>query len=214
MALSKIKDSANNQEYKDFASFVRDCALIWHNAYTYNKPSSGAYQDASTLKKVMEEQFQNLVEQKIVSEEDVKWPFLGDIPPVEDVPEDEDDDEEDDEDDDDEEEEDSDDGVKKRGRGRPPLDPSKRDSIAKGEGQKPDLKKKRGRPPKVDTPMEARIKNVLKGLRKHKDSDGNIMVINFEKLPDKSVMPEYYQEIAQPISIEQIKVCLRPLFGQ
>ena len=54
--------------------------------------------------------------------------------------------------------------------------------------------------------MEARIKAVLKGIRKYKNDVGQIMIHQFEKLPDKAAMPEYYQEIKDPIAIELIKV--------
>ena len=54
--------------------------------------------------------------------------------------------------------------------------------------------------------MEARIKAVLKGIRKYKNDAGHIMVHQFEKLPDKTAMPEYYLEIKEPIAIELIKV--------
>ena len=69
-----------------------------------------------------------------------------------------------------------------------------------------DQRKRRGRPPRVDTPMEARIKAILKGIRKYKNDAGQIMIHQFEKLPDKVSMPEYYQEVKEPIAIELIKV--------
>ena len=211
MAFSNLKAKLANREYKTFAEFVRDCALIWHNAHTYNRPDAGAYQDASTIKSLMEEDFQKLVSNNVVSAHDVAWPELGEIPPVEDIPADEDEDEDEDDEDDDEEEdaEDSEDEPKKRRRGRPSgSTKNKAEAVSKGDVFKGDIsvKKRRGRPPKVDTPMEARMKNVLKGLRKPKDDNGNIMAVNFEKLPDKAAMPEYYTEIKTPMSIEQIKV--------
>lgn len=52
--------------------------------------------------------------------------------------------------------------------------------------------------------MEARIKAVLKGIRKLKDSDG-LKVRHFERLPDKSVYPDYFQEIKEPMAIDLIK---------
>lgn len=211
MAFSNLKAKLANREYKTFSEFVRDCALIWHNAHTYNRPDAGAYQDASTIKSLMEQEFQKLVSNSVVTAEDVAWPELGEIPPVEDVPADEEEEEDDEEEDEDEEEEadDSEDEPKKRRRGRPSgSTKNKAEAPPKWDGLKGDIsvKKRRGRPPKVDTPMEARMKNVLKALRKPKDENGNIMAINFEKLPDKAAMPEYYTEIKTPMSIEQIKV--------
>lgn len=54
--------------------------------------------------------------------------------------------------------------------------------------------------------MEARIKNVLKAIRKPKNDANQIMIHHFEKLPDKATMPEYFAEIKEPIAIELIKV--------
>lgn len=200
------------REYKDFAEFVRDCALIPHNAQTYNRPEAGAYQDAIVIRVLIEDELQELVEQKVISAENAVLPDLGEIPPASPrLPEEEEDeDEEDDDDDDDDDIDDSDDdgGKKKKRRGpRSQAAIAKRDGGLKDQGQKgDDLRKRRGRPPRVDTPMEARIKAVLKGIRKHKNDEGQIMIHQFEKLPDKATMPEYYQEVKDPIAIELIKV--------
>ena len=200
MAFSNLKASLTNQSYKTFGEFVRDCALIWHNAHTYNRPDAGAYQDASTIKRLMEEQFQKLVENNITSAEEARWPDLGEIPPVEDVPEDEEEEEDEEDEEEDDEGDDSDeDGKRKRRRGR------RSSAVASRADEAP---KRRGRPPKVDTPMEARIKNILKAVRKVKDNDGNPKAAPFEKLPDKAAMPEYYEEIKKPMSIEHLKVRL------
>jgi chromatin structure-remodeling complex subunit RSC1/2 len=53
--------------------------------------------------------------------------------------------------------------------------------------------------------MEARINTLLKGLRKFKHPGGDLMILPFEKLPDKTQMPEYYQEIKNPIAMDLIK---------
>ena len=87
IAMSNIKASLANRTYTAFPEFVRDCALLWHNAHTYNRPDAGAYQDASVLKDLMEQEFKRLAEQKTVPAGVVEWPDLGEIPPVEDVPE-------------------------------------------------------------------------------------------------------------------------------
>lgn len=200
-AFSNLKQRIADREYKKFADFVRDNALIWHNAHTYNRPDAGAYQDASVLKDLMEERFQRLAAHRIVTTSEIQWPDLGEIPPVEDLPEDEEEDDEDDEEEDDAD--DSEEEVpKKRGPGRPRL----RD-VVPGEKQGDTGKKRRGRPPKVDTPMDIRIKNVLKGMRKPRNQDG-LMIYNFEKLPEKAAMPEYYATIKRPIAIDQIRVCI------
>ncbi len=57
----------------------------------------------------------------------------------------------------------------------------------------------------VMTPMEARISSVLKGLRKFKAGDGSLLIMPFDKLPDKNVMADYYKRISSPIALDNIK---------
>lgn len=57
----------------------------------------------------------------------------------------------------------------------------------------------------VLTPTEARIFSLLKELRKIKDADGNALAVPFERLPDKTVVPDYYQIIANPVALDNIK---------
>lgn len=216
VALSTLKANHMNKSYTTFAEYVRHCALISHNAQTYNRPEAGAYQDAITLRGIFEKEFKKLVDKGIISSETAELPDLGDLPPVEDIPPPpEEEEEEDDEDDEDDEDEDLDDSDEEGGRRRKKRGPrstaaiTKRESGAKGDGASKgdaDPRKRRGRPPKVDTPMEARIKNVLKGIRKYKNDQGHIMIYEFEKLPDKAQHPGYYLEIKEPLAIEQIKV--------
>lgn len=219
VALSTLKAKLLGREYKSFTEFVRDCALIPHNAQTYNRPEAGAYQDAIVIRGLMQKEFQQLVEQNVISAEVATFPDLGEIPPASPRPleEEEDDDDDDDDDDEDDEMDDSDDDSAKKKRKRGPRSIAaiaKRDGTSKDDGQKGDAdpRKRRGRPPRVDTPMEARIKAVLKGIRKHKNDAGHIMIHQFEKLPDKATMPEYYSEVKEPIAIELIKVRRNSLF--
>ena len=215
IALSTLRAKSNGKEYKSFAVFVRDCALLVHNAQTYNRPEAQAYQDALTIKALVEIEFQALAINKVIDPDVAILPDLGEIPeadpaPEEELEEEEDDDEEEDDEDEEGEESDDEEPKKKRGRGRPSLATKRQEITDKSElGRKESdslSKKRRGRPPRVDTPMEARIKAVLKGVRKPKNDLGQIMVYHFERLPDKSAMPEYYQEIKDPIAIEIIKV--------
>ena len=168
--------------------------------------------DALTVKGVIENELQKLVDDEIVPAETVKFPYLGEIPefsPPPTEPEVEAEEEDEDEDDDDEDDEDSDEEAPKRRKKRGPRSTvaiTKREGGSKDEGIQSDSRKRRGRPPRVDTPMEARIKNILKGIRKYKNETDQVMIYHFEKLPDKTVMPEYYQNIAQPIALEMIKV--------
>lgn len=57
----------------------------------------------------------------------------------------------------------------------------------------------------VLTPAEARISSVLKGLRQFKANNGALLVTPFEKLPDRAALPDYYQTIANPIALDNIK---------
>ena len=223
VALSTMKFKILHRGYTSFDQYVRDAALISHNAQTYNRPEAGAYRDALTVKELFQQEFQGLVEKGIITSETAQYPDLGELPPVEDLPplpqgeeeeeEEEEEDEEEEEEEEDEEEgeggDDSEDegGRRRRGRGGRPGRPSlKRQTTGNADQNKSeDVKRKRGRPPKVDTPMEARIKNVLKTIRRFKNTTGQIMSLSFEKLPDKSELPDYYLEIKEPIAIEQIK---------
>lgn len=217
VALSTLKKRYTTKEYKSFADFVRDAALISHNAQTYNRPDAGAYQDAVTIRGVFETEIKAVADEGVISQETATFPDLGELPPVE-TPlpieqeeDDEDDDDDDDEDEDDESEEDG--GKRKRKRGpRSTAAITKREGLGKDDGVSKgadtDPRKRRGRPPRVDTPMETRIKNVLKAIRKFKNTQGHVMIHQFEKLPDKAEIPEYYIEIKEPMAIEQIKVRL------
>jgi chromatin structure-remodeling complex subunit RSC1/2 len=166
-----------------------------------------AYVNALVIKDVVQRELKKIADKGIVSEDRTTLPFLGDIPPAEEVlaleEEDEEDEEEEEEDDEDDSEEE---GKKKRKRGRPSL-ASKRESKVEGKEKDddPDLRKKRGRPPRVDTPLEARIKAVMKGLRKPKSSDGYLLIVSFERLPDKAELPDYFNEIKNPIALDGIK---------
>ena len=152
---------------------------------------------------VFQSQFNKLVKQGIVKEEEVEWPdFGGTVPPS---PEPEQDDGEGDEDEDDEEalDDDSDEDGEEKQRKRGPRAGT---ALAKRDGKDDtDARKRRGRPPKVDTPMEARIKAIIKGIRKYKDKDGNPKASWFEKLPDREKNEDYFKVIKEPIALDQIK---------
>ncbi|PYH41135.1 putative RSC complex subunit (RSC1) [Aspergillus saccharolyticus JOP 1030-1] len=204
MALSILKQKINKREYKGFSEFVRDCALIPHNAQTYNRPKSQAYEDALVIKDVFVAEFEKLVKQGIITAEEAELPDLGEIPEADPLPDE--DEEEDDDDDDDDEEEDSDEESRRKKK-KGPRASTKRDGV-KDDGQKfndPEVRKKRGRPPRVDTPMEARIKAVLKGIRKLKGPGNQLKVRHFERLPDKAMYPDYYIETKEPIAIDIVK---------
>ncbi len=165
-----------------------------------------------------------LVAKGVLTTEEATWPDLGDIPPFEGSPtpppgegeeeaeedavEDSPEPEEDDDDDDDEDDSDDEAARKRRRRSGPRSTAAimKREGV-KSEESKLDAEdhKKRGRPPKVHTPMEARINTILKGLRKFKDTNGDLKVAHFEKQPDKALFPDYYMAVKRPIALDIIK---------
>jgi chromatin structure-remodeling complex subunit RSC1/2 len=213
MALSMIKTKVAQREYKDFSHFVRDFALVPHNAQVYNRQDSQAYVDALEVKRILEVELKKLVDEKVIPEEAAALPYLGEIPEQDPLPpeeEDEDEEEEDEEEDEVEEDDDEDDSKRKRRRG-----PRSTAAITKREGGRskddllkdddPESRKKRGRPPRVDTPMEARIKAIMKGIRKPRNSQNKLMVSAFERVPDKTVMPEYHAEIKSPMAMDILK---------
>ncbi|SPO05509.1 related to member of RSC complex [Cephalotrichum gorgonifer] len=200
IAFSTIRQKVMRKQYTAFPEFVRDVAQICHNAQVFNRPSAGIFGAAVRLRELFVEELQKLVDQGVITESEAELPDLGDLPSADESPAPEDDEEEEEEDDEeDEEEEDDDDddeGTRRRGRRSRAL--RRRDSATEG-------KKRRGRPPRVLTPMEARIQSVIKGLRKPRDEDGDLMIYPFEKLPDRQANPDYYQVIGTPIALDHIK---------
>jgi chromatin structure-remodeling complex subunit RSC1/2 len=216
MALSTIKAKVAQKEYRNFAGFVRDLALIPHNAQVYNRHDSQAYVDALDVKKVIERELKRLVDEQVISEADATLPYLGEIPepdptlPEEEEEEEDDDDEEELEVDEEDEEDEEDEGKRRRRRGPRSLAAiTKRDGGGRAKddtkAEDPDARKKRGRPPRVDTPMEARIKTIMKGIRKPRNKANKLMVSAFERVPDKAVMPEYHAEIKNPMAMDILK---------
>ncbi|KAL6852846.1 hypothetical protein ACO1O0_007394 [Amphichorda felina] len=221
IAFSTIRGKIQKKQYTSFAEFVRDVAQICHNAQVYNRPSAPIFGAAVRLREVFKEKLQEMASKGQITIEDATLPDLGELPPAEDSPasggqpgdfeqdddEDDDDDDDEDEDDDDDDDDDEDSGdeggrrQQRRGRGRMSTF-SRRDRDGDKEE---DAHKKRGRPPSVLTPMEARISSILRGLRKPKDEDGNLLILPFEKLPDKTLVTDYYQTITNPIALDNIK---------
>lgn len=197
-----------------FNEFVQECTQAFHNAKLYNQTGSDVFNYAITLQETLESELKKLVENKVVTEEDAAIPDLGPIPEgsepeatpngsdQEDNDEQEDNEEEDEEEEEeDEEDEEDEDDAKTRKRNKRLNRAEKVDATANSMNPR----RKRGRPPRVDTPMEMRIKNVIKGLRRVKDENNNSKVKEFDKLPDPKAVPHYYTMIQQPISIEMVK---------
>ncbi|KAI1365082.1 hypothetical protein F5Y08DRAFT_328220 [Xylaria arbuscula] len=202
-AFSTVRTKKLKKQYTAFAEFVRDVALISHNAQVYNRPSSQVFKDALRLREVFQEELQKLVDDGTITAEDAILPDLGEIPEADESPDEEEDedmeeDEEEDEEDEDDEESSDDDDVRRRRRRRG------RDDGTYGS-RASESQKTRGRPPKVFTPVEARIYSLLQGLRKLKHPNGDLLIYPFERLPDKSSNPDYYTTIANPIALDIIK---------
>lgn len=200
LTASGIQTKRSKKDYTKFSEFVRDVALIAHNAQVYNRPSSSFFQHAVRLREVFQEELKKLVDEGMIAADEAVLPDLGEIPDTEDSPLPDDDEEGEGEDAEEEEEEDDDSDNDER------QDRARRDS----RGRRVDMKeeedaKRRTRPPKVFTPLEARIHELLKGLRKYRSANGELLVDPFEKLPDRQAHPDYYTTIQNPISLHEIK---------
>ncbi|KAL1889603.1 hypothetical protein Cpir12675_005725 [Ceratocystis pirilliformis] len=180
IAFSTIRGKILKKQYTEFSQFVRDVAQICHNAQVFNRPSAGIFGAAVRLRELFISELNRMVEHGTIEAGDAKLPDLGELPSAEESSGGEEEEEE-------EEEESADEARVKR---------------RKPNGE---TGKRRGRPPRVLTPTEARIIAIIKGIRRTEDSDGELLIEPFEKLPDRNTNPHYYQVIAQPICLEQIK---------
>ena len=121
---------------------------------------------------VLGSELNKLKDHGIITEADAQLPDFGPIPPPSSAGSqgtpDPDEDSADDEEDDDEDEEDKKRKTRKSRIGKREIPIDEEDEAGKREI---DQRRKRGRPPKVDTPMECRIKNIMKGLRKSRDDE-------------------------------------------
>ncbi|KAK4228205.1 hypothetical protein QBC38DRAFT_362517 [Podospora fimiseda] len=192
MAFSTIRAKLGKKTYTAFKEFVHDVTRICHNAQVYNRPSAPIFSDAGRLLEVFKEKLAELVKDGEITAEEAVIPDLGPLPEFEDSPppeeeeeeENEDEDEEDEEDDEDEDSVDEDGRRKTRRRGR-------RSAPRRGGGggeEESDPHKKRGRPPKVLAPLEARIAAVLKGLRRFKSDKGHLRIYTFERPPENAAL--------------------------
>jgi chromatin structure-remodeling complex subunit RSC1/2 len=199
-----VQAKLGKKTYKAFNEFVHDVTRICHNAQVYNRPSAPIFSDAGRLLDVFKEKLAEMVKDGQITSQDAEIPDLGPLPEFEDSPPPEDDEEEADEDEEEEEEDDEDEDSDDEG-GRRRSGRRRRQSGARKGGDDDDAQKKRGRPPKVFTPLEARIQAILKGLRRFKNESGQLRILPFERLPDKAELPEYYAAIRKPIALDTIK---------
>ena len=197
-----LQAKLGKKTYQAFNEFVHDVTRICHNAQVYNRPSAPVFSDAGRLQELFKEKLAEMVREGLISAEDAKIPDLGPLPEFEDSPppgEDDEDEEDEEEEEEDEDDDDSDDEGGRRRSGK------RRRSGARKGGDDDDAQKKRGRPPKVFTPLEARIQALLKGLRRFKNESGQLRIHQFERLPDKAELPDYYAAIRNPIALDTIK---------
>jgi len=193
--------------YETFNQFVCDVTRICHNAQVYNRASSLIFANAASLLDVFKKKLDELVRNGTIRPEDAVMPDYGPLPEVEDSPppaDDEEEIEEDEEEEDEDEEEDDDDDETddESGRRRNKRRLTQIGRRSRGDG---DTTHRKGRPPKVLTPLEGRIDEILKGLRKHKNSGGELGIYQFERLPDKAEVPDYFATIQEPIALDLIK---------
>lgn len=184
---------------------MHDVTRICHNAQVYNRPSAPIFSDAGRLLEVFKEKLAEMVKEGSIAAEDAALPDLGPLPEFEDSPPPEDDEEEVEEDDEEEEEDDEDDDSDDEGGRRRSGRRRRQSGTRRGGEDGDDAQKKRGRPPKVFTPLEARVQAILKGLRRFKNESGQLRILHFERLPDKAELPDYYDAIRNPIALDAIK---------
>jgi chromatin structure-remodeling complex subunit RSC1/2 len=199
-----VQAKLGKKTYTTFNEFVHDVTRICHNAQVYNRPSAPIFSDAGRLLEVFKEKLVEMVKEGEISADDARIPDLGPLPEFEDSPPPDEDEEEVDEDDEEEEEDDEDEDSDDEG-GRRRFGRRGRQSGARKGGDDDDAQKKRGRPPKVFTPLEARIQAILKGLRRFKNDSGQLRILPFERLPDKAELPDYYAAIRNPLALDAIK---------
>ena len=166
------------------------------------------------LREALKQKLQDLVKEGSITAKDAELPYLGEIPdfspsppPVEGEVEEEEEEEEDDDDEDDEEDGDSDDIDEETGHRR-------RRAVRGGPLNKRAKLNSGAMSAKMFTANEARINAVLEGLRDLEDEDGDPLLDPFEQLPDKELLPDYYEEIKNPVAVDIIQMrSRRKIYG-
>ncbi|KAK6537963.1 hypothetical protein TWF694_010858 [Orbilia ellipsospora] len=82
IALVTIQNKLKQKRYAGFKDFINDAARVFHNAKTYNRPSSKIYKDAVTLEGVLLEELRKLtaLENPPLTEAEAVLPDLGPLP--------------------------------------------------------------------------------------------------------------------------------------
>ncbi|KAF3188544.1 hypothetical protein TWF225_003493 [Orbilia oligospora] len=91
IALRNVLNKLKQKRYPNFKTFINDCSRVFHNAKTYNRPSSQIYKDAVTLEGVLLEELKKLtkLENPVITEEEAVLPDLGPLPTTDSEGEDE-----------------------------------------------------------------------------------------------------------------------------
>lgn len=190
--------------YKDAQGFINDLAQISWNARHYNEPGSEIYENALILDRFIKDTAipRLALDPKITSAMTLHYPDLGPLEEYGAMRFDDD-----------------------RGASASPFmkneDYDDDDHSLMGHGYsgaiklvstppKPESGVRRGRPPIIDKPYELRIKSILKLFKRvrHPDDENHILTSHFERLPDKGYL-DYYEAIAHPISLHEIKTKVR-----
>lgn len=198
ISLHTIGRSVKRLNYKDAQGFINDLAQITWNARHYNEPGSQIYENALILDRFIHDSvIPKLSSDPIIpNSNSLHYPDLGPIDNFG-LPH-------------------ADDQIPLVARTEMP--PSKTEVEGEEEETysnasqpiKQESGLRRGRPPIVDKPYEARIKSILKYLKRVTPVDDLTynLTSHFEKLPDKANV-EYYQEVYEPISLNEIRIKVR-----
>lgn len=200
ISLHTIGRSVKRLNYKNAQGFVNDLAQITWNARYYNEPGSQIYDNAL----VLDQFIRDTVIPKLSSDPVISngpSPYYPDLGPIENLPLPH-----------------ADDQFGAVVRNEPAkvkteLDAEEEESFS---SLNPPVRTqheggaRRGRPPIIDKPYEARIKSILKYLKRVTPVDDLTynLTNHFERLPDKANV-EYYQEIHHPISLNEIRIKVR-----
>lgn len=198
VAFETIRGRLRGHKYPTFLDFLKDVAQIFFNAKLYNMRNSVIYESASTLEELANNEIEKFNQEDICVDEEL--PSVGDLPPNSVVDE-----------------------AEVPENASEPEEPKSKKQKLSDSLQKEESKdvaeeevtqdgetsaKKRNRPPKLETPDECRMKNILKAIRRVKRGD-DLIYEPFEKLPPAAEYPDYYEHIKNPMSIALVKKNLK-----
>ncbi|QBM89546.1 chromatin structure-remodeling complex subunit RSC1/2 [Metschnikowia aff. pulcherrima] len=193
ISLHTIGRTIKRHQYKEPQPFIDDLAQITWNARHYNEPGLEIYENALVLDRFIRDTAipKLALDPKVPNSSTLHYPDLG---PLDDYGPRLDDDLNSPfvKNDYDEEEENA---------------PTHRYTKPSSGVKLHDGAVRRGRPPIIDKPYELRIKTILKSLKKIRP-DEDFVATHFERLPDK-LQKDYYEVVANPISLHEIRTRVR-----